>query len=303
MYAPRQIPLIGLTALTLLGAACAADSTAPSAPPGRTLSISEFEQELGTGRTRIEIKLAPGVLAAREVEVEGDDDEEQIAGEATAVAAANGSGSVTLALGGGLAVGFDAQTRFRTPTDSRVTQDEWLAALEAALAGGSATVEARRNAPSDPQAPGDASFTATDLRLTDTREEARIEMYVDSDNFEANPAPPPRGWLTVLGLRIEIHGDTRLGNQRPEDGGVSEFESAVSAVDGAAGTITLASGTILRVGSSTTFDPTGDLFTLETTAAAVTAGRPVRAQGRGTVESAGPPAIVAARAVKVEVDD
>jgi hypothetical protein len=54
-------------------------------------------------------------------------------------------------------------------------------------------------------------------------------------------------------------------------------------VDLAARALTLASGTVVRVTSATTIDTRGDLFTLESTADAVAAGRPVRAEGIGRV--------------------
>ena len=47
----------------------------------------------------------------------------------------------------------------------------------------------------------------------------------------------------------------------------------------------------------------GDLFTLEATANAVSAGQPVRAEGRGTVESAGLPAVIVAARLRIDVDD
>ena len=59
----------------------------------------------------------------------------------------------------------------------------------------------------------------------------------------------------------------------------------------------------MRVTSSTAIRTAGDLFTLATTANAVAAGQPVRAEGRGRVESAGPAAVINAASLKIEVDD
>jgi hypothetical protein len=61
-------------------------------------------------------------------------------------------------------------------------------------------------------------------------------------------------------------------------------------------------GTVIRVGSGTTFDATGDLLSVQAIADRVAAGKAVRIEGRGTVESAGPPVTVAATDVKVELD-
>jgi hypothetical protein len=51
------------------------------------------------------------------------------------------------------------------------------------------------------------------------------------------------------------------------------------------------------------FDSEGDVFTLASAASAVAAGKFVRAEGRGTVQSVGPPPVITPTAVKVEIDD
>ena len=50
------------------------------------------------------------------------------------------------------------------------------------------------------------------------------------------------------------------------------------------------------------FAPFADLLTLESAAAAVGQGRPVRAEGRGAVESRGLPVVMVASSLKFEVD-
>ena len=77
----------------------------------------------------------------------------------------------------------------------------------------------------------------------------------------------------------------------------------VTSVDVGAGVLTLSNGTQVLVTGATAISGEGDLFTLAATADAVTLGRPVRAEGRGTVQSAGPPAVIAASSIKIEVDD
>jgi hypothetical protein len=59
----------------------------------------------------------------------------------------------------------------------------------------------------------------------------------------------------------------------------------------------------VRVTAATTMDPEGDLLTLESAAAAVAGGSPVRAEGRGAVESSDSPAVIVASSLKIEVDD
>ncbi len=298
------------TALTLtLMAACSSDATGPGGstlPPaqfGQTLSFSQFDSTLGGGPARLEIKLLPGGLVAREVEVEPDDAEEKIVSTATALDPV--AGTITLALGG-ITVNYGATTRFRTPGSSRVSRGEWEAAISAAISGGGQPpIEARRNPGATPQDPTDPSFTALDLRLESQAEEPKIEVYVDGDNMEPVASPPPLAILRVFNLPIEITSSTELslifpGGQVPT--GSIEFEALVTAVDETAGTLTLAGGTIVEVGTLT-FDPEGDLFSLSSTATAVAGGSVVRAEGRGTVSAAGPPATIAATEIKVEVDD
>lgn len=298
-----------LTTIALIAGpleACSSDSTGPggtTTPPsqfGTVLSYGQFDSTLGTGSTRIEIKLLTGGLVAREVHVESDDNEEKFVSQVSAIDPA--AGTVTLVLGG-MVVSYGSGTRFRTPSDSRVSRTEWEAAITAALnAGQQPPIEARRSQPAQPQAPTDASFTATDLRLADGVEEPKIEVYVDGDNLQGVASPPPVAILTVFNLPIEITSSTELSLTTPGGGvptGAVEFEGTVTAVDPAAGTITLAGGIVVTVGSLT-FDPLGDLLSLGSTASAVAAGQPVRAEGRGTAVSG---TAITATAIKVEVDD
>lgn len=298
------------TALTLLLlAACSSDATGPGGstggPPqfGQVLSFSQFDSTLGAGPARLEIKLLPGGLEAREIEVEPDDAEEKLVSTVTAIDPV--AGTITLALGG-MTVHYGSGTRFRTPGSSRVSRSQWEAAISAAITGGGQPpIEARRNPGATPQDPTDPSFTALDLRLESQEDEPRIEVYVDGDNLEAVASPPPLAILRVFNLAIEITSGTDLslilpGGQVPT--GSIEFEARVTAVDVNAGTLTLAGGTIIEVGTLA-FDPEGDLLSLNSTASAVAGGSLVRAEGRGTVSSAGPPVTIVATEIKVEVDN
>jgi hypothetical protein len=294
----------GLLAAITLIAGCSSDgATGPSETTqfSQVLSFSQFDSTLSSGPRRLEIKLIPGGLVVRELDIEPDDAEEQIVSQVTAIDPAQGT--VTLSLGG-FQVSYGSSTRFRTPTESRVSRAEWETAIQAALkAGQKPPIEARRNQPAAPQAPTDAAFLAADLRIADRTDEPKLEVYVDDGNLETNAAPPPVAILRVFGLPLEITSQTRLGRRTP--GGVPtgsvEFQASVTSVDPSGGTMTLAGGTVIRVGAGTTFDPAGDLFSLQSTADAVAAGRAVRAEGRGTVQSTGPTTI-AATEVKVEVD-
>jgi hypothetical protein len=291
-----------LMLLAPLAAACS-DSTGPGAGLPGALSLDQLDSTVATGPTRLEVKLVSGSLTAREVHVEGDDLEEKIVSRVSAIDPA--AGTITLTLGG-LVVHYGSSTRFRTPSESRVERAAWEAAIASALsAGNQPPIEARRDAPGTPQDPADPSFTAKDLRLADRAGAPKLEIYVDGDNFVTVDNPPEIARLMVLGLAISITTSTELmdDDMPGTPGGASgEFEGTVSSVNVAAGTLTLADGRIIDV-SGATFDALGDLFTLQSTADAVAAAKPVRAEGRGTVASAGPPMTISASSIKVEVDD
>ncbi|HTG32251.1 MAG TPA: DUF5666 domain-containing protein [Thermoanaerobaculia bacterium] len=93
------------------------------------------------------------------------------------------------------------------------------------------------------------------------------------------------------------NGGNNGGNQqRPPRAGV-EREGTVTSV--AAGTLVLASGQRIVVNAQTQWDSRGDLLSLQQVAAAVNAGRPTRAEARGTVRADG---ALVAQTVKAEVD-
>ena len=305
----RFIPALTTLAIATAAAACSSEARLPSDPGDGSTSASAVvavDSALGTGGvSRIEIELFPGELVAREVQVEADDAEEKIVSGVAAIDPARGAVALEL---GGLVVTYDAATRFRTETESHESRETWEALVQSEVAAGRRPlVEVRRNPAGAPQSPDDASFAATDLRLGNEADEPEIEIYVDRDNLVGTDGGSEL-ILRVLGLSITVNGRTRLG---PDDKGGAdrpsgtsvEFEMAVTSVDVLGGTLTLSSGTLVRVTATTAVSSDGDLLTLESAAAAVADGRPVRAEGRGTVESSGSPAIIVASSLKIEVDD
>jgi hypothetical protein len=282
------------------------DSTGPDnlgVQFGEPISLAQLESEIeGTARIEIEFTDANG-LVAREIEVEPDDAEEKITSRVIAMNAA--AGTLTLELGN-LVVTYNSATRFRAPTNSNVGRASWESTIAAELnAGETPAVEVRRNQPSAPQAPTVATFTADDLRIADDFDDAKIEVYVDADNYTEDPSPPPLAILRVFNLPVQIVSATRIQrilNGAPQSGSV-QFEGQITAVNASASTLTLADGTVIQLAASTTFDPEGDLLTLNATATAVTSGDFVRVEGNGTVASVGPPRTIDATRVKIEVDD
>ena len=299
-----------LTFLTLV-AACGNSPLDPDANGGSQLSaqsvpFTRLEDRAAGGPTRIEVSLLPGGLVARQVEIQSDAtlaDEEDIKSHITAI---DPDGTVTMRLGG-LSIGFGPATRLRMDGRDDLTLDEFVSVVQAALANGSELpVEAKRRPAAAPQAPEDAAFFATVLRIRDEVDEPKIEINVDGDNVVPHDAPPPDAFLAILGLRIELRvsaGVTEIQENDDDAPGqpADEFEGSVRSVNLDARTFTLSGGTVVRVTDDTVIEQDGDLFTLAT-ADAVARGRPVRAEGRGSVERTDPLTFVA-RTVKFEVDD
>jgi Domain of unknown function (DUF5666) len=306
-FVTRFIPALTTLATAMAVGACSSEARLPSdtSDGGTASAVVTVDSALGSGRvSRIEIELFPGELVAREVHVENDDAEEKVVSGVTAIDPAQGT--LTLELGG-LTVSYDAGTRFRSESESHESRETWEAGVQSELsAGRRPLIEARRNPAGEPQSPDDPTFTAADLRLEDESDEPKIEIYVDGDNL-VSASGTSELVLRVLGLSITVNGRTQLG---PDDNGGAgqpsgsvEFEMSVVSADPGAGTLTLSNGTLVRVTAATAISPEGDILTLEAAAAAAAAGRPVRAEGRGTVESSAPPVVIVASSLKIEVDD
>jgi hypothetical protein len=313
-----------ITVLTALGLAACSDS--PTVPVdgvqlSQDLTLEQFGGTLDTVEARVEIKLIPGTLIAREVELERPEEmthQESVRAHVTAISASAGSGTLTLEIGG-LEVGFDAATRLRGE-DGDLSFDDFVAEIDAALAAGTEPfVRAKRPAPAEPQGPDDATFQATEVRIRDEADEPKLELNLDIDNLRLNDAPPPDAFLLVLGLEIEVRvstGETEIEGD-VDDRDETEFDGLVAAVDVDAGTVTLANGTVVLVTSETRIEQHGDdgcddgdhgddddekLGSLADVAAALAAGLPVEAEGEGSVQSTDPLTIVA-REIEFEVEN
>jgi hypothetical protein len=192
-----------------------------------------------------------------------------------------------------------------------MTAADFVARVQAEIAaGGHPAVKARRDAPAQPQAPDNATFTASELELGHEADHALIDMNVAATNLATNQTPPPDGWLKVLGLMIELRLSerlTRLETELPEVRAEREFEGTVQSVDVAAGTVTLMNGTTVKIVAGTEIEPKegGDdehLASLADVQAALTAGTPVRAEGEAMADSASPHTLVAIR-IEFEAED
>ena len=276
----------------------------PGGPSGSTLfadqiTVSTFSGILSSGTSRVSILVIPGTLNARRVRVRQGDQTKAPERIVSEVASLDTGATSTLILSlGGIAVTFDATTKFEGWKDDRDADDSagmgeasFISRLEAALAAGHhPTVVAMRKAPSTPQGPNDSSFFAEALRLDDAADRPTIDIDVTSANLSTNPTPPPDAWLTVLGRQIALDvtgGTTRIDAKTDKTKGATHFEGRVTAVDTGAGTATLADSTVLKIVDGTEFEKPCDrddgapLNSLSAVAAALAAGDTVDAAGQG----------------------
>jgi hypothetical protein len=312
----RAVALASLGGMLLGLSACNDDTTGPSTGPGsgttqfsQEITVTQLQDELAAGVTRVEIELLPGSLTAREVEVKGSDelnDEEEIESRIKAI---DPAGSVTLELGD-LVVGFTSSTRFRSE-EGDLTEAEFVQRVQDALAAGSMPpVEAERDPPAQPQDPTDATFIADELKLDDESDDPEIEMNVDEDNIiDPGVGGCDAGALAcmqVLDLVIAIEaGVTEIERETDEAQGDIEFEGMVSEVNETDGTVTLMGGDVISIVAGTEIDSDDDsdeLGSLAEVAQALSNGMMVEAEGEGVLESTNPRMIVAIE-IEFEIED
>jgi hypothetical protein len=282
------------------------------------ITLPDLQSHLGTGTARVDVRLIPGTLTARRVEIEEPEQlarREEIRSAVTAISASGDHGAVTLALGG-LQVAFTAATRFR-PDDGDGSQSamalaDFVARVQAALAAGRhPEIKAFREPPSSPQAPNDPTFVASELKLDEGGDHPLLRLNVTGANLATNATPPPDAFLNVLGLSIALDvsgGTTKLQIENQELEGVGEFEGIVQAVDQTAQTVTLKDGTLVRIVAGTEIeakdghDDDDHLTSLAAVRAALDAGKTVKAEGRGLVETTSPLTLAAIR-IEFEVKE
>jgi hypothetical protein len=286
-----------LTAFVLALAVGACDDstiTAPEPPidEGPTVlaelsSMDRIADRAASGSLRLEIEVLPGgpPWVAREVEIERDSEpEEKIEGRIRAVDPA--AGTIELAFGG-LVVDVAGARRFRLEGSRDVGQAGFFARVESALdAGRTPGVELRRPLPTSPQAPGDPTFVARDVRLDDEASTAELEVLVDDRHvvLGSNGA----GTITVFGVEIMV--DPGRGTEVWERGergdGAFEIESFVTEADPASGRVSLVNGRDVWVVPGTRFDRGEDdhLTSLEQVVTALAAGHWVEMEAEVVVD-------------------
>src|SRR2546427_950298 len=204
---------------------------------------------------------------------------------------------------GGLKIAANGATTIRhgdrdgDMAQSATTLADFVALVQADIAAGhNPTLTASRQAPSAPQAPDDGKFLAADLRLDEANSHSVIKLNIAAANLVTNATPPPDGFLKLLGVSLELRladGTTKLKQENPELEGVREFEGTVQSVDQTAKTVTLKDGTVIRIVAGTEFDARegnedDHLTSLAAVQDALTAGKTVKTEGRGLVDSTSP---------------
>jgi hypothetical protein len=307
--------------LTLFAAACDPSPSGPSSNPiqfSRTVSLPDAQSLLQTGPTRVEVRVIPGTLIARRVELEESREmtrPEEVRSRVTAVTTGTDTATFTLEVGG-LQIAANGATTIRhgdrdgDAAQSAARLADFVALVQADIAAGhNPTLTASRQPPTTPQGPDDGGFLAADLKLNEGNSHSVIKLNIAAANLVTNPTPPPDGFLKVLGVSLELRlsdGTTKLKQENPELEGVREFEGLVQSVDLTAQTVTLKDGTIIRIVAGTEFDARegeGDdhVTGLPAVQDALTAGKTVRAEGRGLVDSANPLTLDAIR-IEFEVE-
>jgi hypothetical protein len=305
----RSRSAIGLPAtllLTLFAAACDHSPSGPGSNPiqfSRTVSLPNAQSLLQTGPTRVEVRVIPGTLVARRVELEESKDmtrREEIRSRITAATAGTDTATFTLEVGG-LQIAANGSTTIGQGdgdlSHSATTLAAFVAAVQTAIAAGhNPTLTASRQPATTPQAPDAGSFLAADLKLDEGNSHSVIKLNIAAANLVTNPSPPPDGFLKVLGVSLELRtsdGTTTLKQENPDLEGVREFEGLVQSVDATANTVTLKDGTVIKIVAGTEFEAReGDGDDHITSVAAVqdalTAGKTVKAEGRGLVDGTNP---------------
>ncbi len=309
--------VLGLTACETVPVAAPDDTGSAGPDPSaniqllQPLGVAEFEQTLATSSqgsagpgVRVTVRLQNGGLVADAVKIEptgGTGESEYIRSHITELMIGNGGGTLTLELGQ-LEVAFDAVgTGYRSSDGDEITMQDFLDRVGLSLADQThPAVRVERQPSGSPQDPSDPGFTATLLRLEAEDEGAAIAINVDHDNFERNTNPPPDGWLTVLGLDIELRitdGITDIEIERPDLEKV-DFEGVVESVDLERPSFTLEDGTVVLLGPRTETDHKMEhdrhrLRALAAVKEALDAGLVVIAHGRGAVVGTDPLTLVA----------
>jgi hypothetical protein len=240
---------------------------------------------------------------------------EEVRSRVTAVTSGTDTATFTLEVGG-LQIAANGTTMIRhgdrgdDAAQSAMTLADFVALVQADIAAGhNPTLTASRQSPATPQGPDDGNFLAADLKLDEGNNHSVIKLNIAAANLVTNPTPPPDGFLKVLGVSLELRlsdGTTKLKQENPELEGVREFEGVVQSVDLTAQTVSLKDGTIIRIVAGTEFDGRegdGDdhVTGLPAVQDALTAGKTVKAEGRGLVDTTNPLTLDAIR-IEFEVE-
>jgi hypothetical protein len=268
------------------------------------INMLEFSSSLDARAIRVDVALYGERMVAREVAIRsgGDavEDEERIHARVVGVERTDQGALVNLDIAG-LAVVITTETRFVVrSSDAELDFESFIARVTAAVTDGQhPAIVALRLPPDAPQAPDDGEFVAAAIVLVGEGEGRIISLNIDHDNLMRNEAPPPDGWLAVLGVEIELRVSEGLTHIKREHDDIvtKRFEGVVGEVSLEDSTVTLGSGTIVRILDGTVFRyEEGDehrLPSLHAVARALEAGEKVVTAGVGIVRQKDPLVLLA----------
>lgn len=317
---PRLLAAGAAALFTFLATACDNTSSGPrSGLPlefAHSVTLPDLKSQL-SGPMRVEVSVIPGTLTARRVRIEEADQltrPERVRSRVTAITSGTDAATLTLELGG-LKIAVNGSTMLRPDDgdrdhDSSMSLADFVARIQAEIAAGhNPAVRATRQPPAQPQGPDDGSFLAATLQLDEGNDHSTVQLNITGANLTTNATPPPDAFLKVLGVSLELRtsdGTTELEVENEAAKGAEEFHGVVKSVDATAQTVTLMDGTIIHIVAGTEFEKNdGDeddhLTSLADVQAALTAGKTVKAEGRGLVTSTSPLTLDAIR-IEFEVE-
>jgi hypothetical protein len=178
-----------VAALAIGSAGMGCDNGSTAAPSAVVITRGQLAERLQSGPVRIEVKLAAdGTVSEVHIDQEGPGHEAQLAGRVLTFDAAAGTLEIEF-LG---TVDFSGAGRFRTEQESREDKAVWVAAVEAALAGGGDVwLDARGSF-------GAGAFVASELRWED-----KVERKVEAD-IDASAYDEAAGTLTIGSRTFQV---------------------------------------------------------------------------------------------------
>jgi len=264
MFSPSvfRTSLTALGLALLLGACDDSSVTAPEPPiddasvgVAAASAMEKISERATAGSVRLEIEVGPSgpPWVAEDIETEDDIERtEKIEARIRSIDAA--SRRVELIFGS-LVIDVSPAARIESASSREISWEEFVRRVERDLAAGETPgAEFLRPLPAAPQAPSDASFTATAVEFEDDVDDTELELLIDDRHIRLGP--DGTGTLTVLGVDIVVDpaGGTEVRDRDDDWDETFDIEGFVAGVDVASGVVTLLDGRTFQVIAGTRFE-------------------------------------------------